>query len=386
MNTFLPESACVATHHGGMDALGVAQYDFSTNSNACGPCPQALQQVQAADPSHYPDPHYVQLRAQLAAWHGVAQEQIVLGASASELIHRLLLAVQLAGVQRARVPSPAYGDYARQALALGMHVHYRTDTSEAEAALQQPALIAQQAAAIEWVCSPCSPQGRQDPLVQQWLAEANPQAACWRVLDAAYAPLRLEQSGTAWLDQAQLLQAVCWQLFSPNKSLGLTGVRAAYAIAPRKPEAEHAAQHWRDQLVRLQALAPSWPLGAHGEAMLRAWLQPPVQQWLQASREQLQIWKQQQFNLLRNLGWHIAPDSQANYCVAQPPWPSMHGSPQQQMQQRHALLAQLRRFGVKLRETDSMGLPGHVRISVQAPAAQAALAHAWAELTQTFSP
>lgn len=384
MNTFLPESACAATHHGGMDALGVAQYDFSTNSNACGPCPQALQQVQAADPSHYPDPHYTQLRAQLAAWHGVAQEQLVLGGSASELIHRLLLTAQLAGVQNARVPSPAYGDYARQALALGMHVHYRTDIFEVEAALQ-PASITQQVAAIEWVCSPSSPQGLQDPLVQQWLVEADPQAACWRVLDAAYAPLRLQQSGTAWLDHAQSLQAVCWQLFSPNKSLGLTGVRAAYAIAPRKPQAGHAAQRWRDQLVRLQALAPSWPLGVHGEAMLWAWLQQPVQQWLHTSRGQLQVWKQQQLELLRQLDWQIAPDSQANYCVAQPPWPSMQGSAQELMEQRHQLLAQLRRFGVKLRETDSMGLPGHVRVSVQAPAAQAALAHAWTEVIQSFN-
>ena len=38
--------------HGGPDALGVPLHDFSTNSNACGPCPAAWQQVQLADATH----------------------------------------------------------------------------------------------------------------------------------------------------------------------------------------------------------------------------------------------------------------------------------------------------------------------------------------------
>ena len=44
--------------HGGPDAWGVPLHDFSTNSNACGPCPQALAAVQAADATRYPDAAY----------------------------------------------------------------------------------------------------------------------------------------------------------------------------------------------------------------------------------------------------------------------------------------------------------------------------------------
>ena len=44
--------------HGGPDAAGVPVFDFSTNSNACGPCPEALHAVQAADATRYPDPAY----------------------------------------------------------------------------------------------------------------------------------------------------------------------------------------------------------------------------------------------------------------------------------------------------------------------------------------
>lgn len=50
--------------HGGPDALGVPRWDFSTNSNACGPCPHALAAVLQANATHYPDPQYTALRAQ----------------------------------------------------------------------------------------------------------------------------------------------------------------------------------------------------------------------------------------------------------------------------------------------------------------------------------
>jgi histidinol-phosphate aminotransferase len=58
--------------HGGTDALGVPAHDFSTNRNACGPCPAAVAALQAAHAAQYPDPQYTDLRAQLAAFHGVA--------------------------------------------------------------------------------------------------------------------------------------------------------------------------------------------------------------------------------------------------------------------------------------------------------------------------
>ena len=56
--------------HGGTDALGLPAFDFSTNSNACGPCPIARLAVTDADASHYPDASYTALRDKLAAFHG----------------------------------------------------------------------------------------------------------------------------------------------------------------------------------------------------------------------------------------------------------------------------------------------------------------------------
>ena len=66
--------------HGGPDAAGVPVFDFSTNSNACGPCPEALHAVQSADATRYPDPAYTALREGLGAFHGVTPARIVLAA------------------------------------------------------------------------------------------------------------------------------------------------------------------------------------------------------------------------------------------------------------------------------------------------------------------
>ena len=47
----------VATRmHGGTDTLGKPTYDFSTNSNALGPCPEVLTQIRLSDCASYPDP------------------------------------------------------------------------------------------------------------------------------------------------------------------------------------------------------------------------------------------------------------------------------------------------------------------------------------------
>ena len=94
--------------HGGTDALGPVRLDFSSNANACGPCPMALQAVQGADAAHYPDPTYTRLRSALADLHGVASARVLLAASASECIQRLTAWRWRAGDRRFWTPPHAY--------------------------------------------------------------------------------------------------------------------------------------------------------------------------------------------------------------------------------------------------------------------------------------
>lgn len=323
--------------HGGPDALGVPAHDFSTNSNACGPCPQALVSLQAADATHYPDPSYAALRTQLADWHDVAPGRVLLATSASEFIYRVSAWAARQGTRSVWLPPQHYGDYAAAARAWGLQT------------VEQPGQ-----AGLAWACEPSSPLGQ----VQEGLA-ALVQAAPLCVLDRAYEPLRLE--GACTLTQQQLTRS--WQLWTPNKALGLTGVRAAYVIAP--PGAQ-------ETVARLEALCPSWPLGAQGVALLQAWVQPEVQAWLRDSRETLRDWKARQIALCETLGWSVTP-SLANYFCARP---GLQG------EALAKALTQLRTQGIKLRDAASFGLPGWLRLSVQTPAAQDALREAWLRITQ----
>lgn len=85
----------ITTDHGGPDAMGIPTHDLSSNGNTCGPYPSALHALRMVDASHYPDPANTALRVQLAAWHGVTPERIVIAASASEFIQRISVAVAL---------------------------------------------------------------------------------------------------------------------------------------------------------------------------------------------------------------------------------------------------------------------------------------------------
>ena len=344
MNRSLPLATSVtapAGGHGGPDALGVPQHDFSTNSNACGPCPHAVAALQACDPGHYPDPTYTALRAQLADFHGVAASRLLLAGSASEFIFRVTAWTAQQGGQAVQVPAHAYGDYAQAARAWGLPV------------------VTAGPAGLQWLADPSSPLG------QTLDADSLQPPAPVRVLDCAYAPLRL--SGHPALD-ATARDAV-WQMWTPNKALGLTGVRAAYVIAPLGAQAAVAG---------LNRLCASWPLGAHGVALLQAWVQPAVQDWLAQSLCTLRTWKTRQVDLLDSLGWACLP-SESNFFCARPAL--AHGG-----NDLGALLTHLRGQGIKLRDATSFGLPGLVRVSVQPPASQDVLAAAVAQYSLHSHP
>lgn len=348
MSSGKPEwPGAAAVLHGGPDGLGAAPHDFSTNSNACGPCPEALQAVQAADAGRYPDPAYTALRERLAAWHGVAAGRIVLAGSASEFIHRATAFAALNAARVAVVPQHSYGDYAHAARARGLAV---VPWGRATALSR----------GLHWACEPSSPLGREDPAITAWHAPTG--AFAMQVVDCAYAPLRLDGTRTPLPDAA-------WQLWTPNKAMGLTGVRAAYAVAPTHEPP--------DRIAALQALAPSWPVGAHGVALLEAWTRPSVQAWLQGSLQTLRAWKAQQQALCESLGWAVLDGSLANYFVARPALPA--AAP------LSAALERLRAQGIKLRDCASFGLPGHVRTGVLAPPSQQALAQAWALHLETLA-
>ena len=335
----MPQAAtapgAIGRRHGGPDQDGAAPWDFSVCANAAGPCPLVVDAVRAADIVRYPDPQCRRLRERLAQAHGVAPERILIAASASEFIQRVTavaarLSVPGAAVQ---VPVHGYGDYAAAARAWGLAV--------------MPAVAMPAAGpALRWYAEPSSPLGcDQAP-------PADP-GAVPTVLDAVYAPLRLEGEGR-WQDRER--DAV-FVLHGPNKALGLCGLRGAYAIAP--DDAAWDVPRW---VAAIENLCPSWPLSAHGVAMLEAWCLPAARQWVDASLPMLRGWRDELVQQLIARGFETR-DSTAPFFCARPPGP-----------QPAALLAdRLRDHGVRVRDAASFGLPGWWRLSAQPPAAMAVL-------------
>ena len=320
--------------HGGPDAAGTPWHDFSTNGNATGSCPAVLAALRTANAAHYPDPAYATLRNALAKFHGVAPERVVVAASASEFIHRITAAFAQGGGREVRLPPHGYGDYERAALAWDL---------KAERSPQPHGALA-----LRWCCEPSSPLGQPEP---DLVTHASGTGAC--VLDMAYEPLRLE--GAPSLTAAARDRV--WQLWTPNKAMGLTGVRAAYAIAP----ADAAAS---PLMRRLAGLAPSWPIGAHGVALLETWIDAEAQAWLAQSLHTLRAWKAQQRALCESLSWQCLPGDANFFCArTDVPYPRM--------------AAALRAQGIKLRDCAYFGLPGVVRLGVLPPQSQQALKEAW---------
>ena len=322
--------------HGGPDADGIPAHDFSTNGNGCGPCPVALAALQAVDAAHYPDPHYTLLRDALARFHGVEAARIVVAASASEFIFRITSAFAARGGRYVALPPHSYSDYRRAARAVGL-------TAVARRAGERPDAPAP---SLHWTCDPSSPLGQAEPALGAHIEHLPDGDTC--VLDLAYEPLRLD--GALALTAAQCDRV--WQLVTPNKALGLTGIRGAYAIAPRAD---------RDLLEAVAQRAPSWPVGSHGVALLAAWTSPDAQARLAASRATLAEWKARQISICESLGWACLP-SVANFFCVRPDVTALA-----------ALAAAVRGHGVKVREAASFGLPEALRLAVLPPASQDAL-------------
>lgn len=323
--------------HGGPDASGSVRWDFSTNVNAAGPCPQALQALAQADATRYPDPRYHRLGERPGAWHGVDPYRILFASSASEFIQRVTAVGLRLAPGPVAIPPLAYGDYAVAARACGRPIADLADAS----------------ATLRWHAEPSSPLG------QDSAAPADP-AARVTVLDLAYAPLRLT-GDPQW--STQLREAV-FQLYSPNKALGLPGVRGAYAIAPAA--ADWPVQAW---CAALRQAEPSWPLGAHAVSLLECWCDPAAQEWLERARTVLRGWTSALRTELTQL--RLAPAESVTpffFCARLP---------------AAARPALLRARGLAVRDATSFGLSGWMRVSAQPPEAIATLIATLRPLVET---
>lgn len=306
--------------HGATDAGPEPLLDFSSNAHPLGPCPSALRALKTHDATRYPDPTYSRTRSILGELHGVAPERIVLGAGAAELIHRI---VRIRGgtVMHRR---PGFGEYAHAArCAARPAVAY----ADAESASLEPGTF--------FICLPDNPDGycpSSSALAE--IAGRCVASDALLVLDLAYLPL---------LESPPSLPESALHLHAPNKATGLTGVRAAYAVAPT------------EELGRiLSASAPSWVVGTEGVGFLESIADAETRSWIARTAPEARRLRSLLAGVLRDAGFEVR-ESAATHLVARHP----------QWRDASALTTSWRARGVRVRNTASMGLPGWIRMAAR---------------------
>ncbi len=295
--------------HGGAPAG--ARADFSTNLNALGPPGFLLRALRQAPLGRYPDPEYAELRALLGE-----TARVVVGAGASELIHRLVAAFG----GPVAVFCPGFGEYAYAARVRGEEVIVARDE---EAFVQ-----AMQRSAIGFLASPNNPDGR---VFGVDFLKAAVGAGGLLVLDLAYAPLS---------EVPVFVPEGAVRLHSPNKAFALPGVRAGYAVFPEPALAR-----------RVRALAPSWVLSSTGEAFLRLASAEEARTWLSVTRPRLFAWRRALAKGLSRLGFRVV-EGRANFLMARI---------------GEGRIAALREAGVWVRSLSDKGMRGWARLSAQGP-------------------
>lgn len=314
----------MAVEHGGTDAGPRPWVDASTNANPYGPSPAALAALEA-DIGPYPDPTATAVRQQLGEHHGHDPDEVVVGAGATELIDRL---VRVVGGP-VLTEDVTFGEYAGAAARHGL----------ARCAVARDGFAAAVAdAALAFVCSPGNPDGEvRDAAWCERVAAAAAATGTVLVWDLAYAPLVAMSVPVP--DGAVALHA-------PNKAHGCTGLRAGWLRAPSPLAA------------RLRAAAVTWGVSAPGLAFLHATATDAADRWVTEHRGRLLADRDALAASLRARGLEVAHGA-APFVLVRAPGGRTSREVAATLRTEH---------GVKVRPTDSMGLPGWLRIAAVPPA------------------
>lgn len=232
--------------------------DFSANINPLGP-PDGVAEVLyglARDPSalsRYPDPFHRALREAFAEHAGTAPENVAVGNGSAALIDATIRALRPV---RALLPVPAFSEY-RKALAMnGVEVVPLRLDPNGGFRLDAQGL---QTAARDGACDLClfaNPQNPSGAFVQRSeireIVKCLGRVQCRTILDEAFIDyLDRDDASLCGLEQAAVLRSV-------TKFYGIPGVRVGFALA-------------EPALARsIEAMLPSWPIGAGETAIVRA--------------------------------------------------------------------------------------------------------------------
>ncbi len=210
--------------------------DFSANTNPAVPAGTSDVYDAAFDQSRrYPDDKYSEFRAAAGAFLGCAPDRVIPTAGGLAAI-RLAMEHTLAPDDRALVPYPSFGEYAREVRLQGARpqfVHHEDILAAGTDVLD--------ACALAIVCTPNNPTGEAaDPAELATFADRCGASGTTLLVDEAFLGFT-DLPSAASLDADHVIVAR-----SLTKLFGLPGLRAGFAVASgdRRDSLETARRAW----------------------------------------------------------------------------------------------------------------------------------------------
>lgn len=292
--------------HGGNIYGNEIEYDFSVNLNPLGP-PDAVREALAAALNHveeYPDPEYRELRRGLANYRQLAEEQLVLGNGASELIPGIIRAL---APKTCMVTAPCYSGYetALKAAAPSCQIHRIFLREEDDFTL--PENICREIAHVKpdllILTNPNNPNGKRISANRlREIAGACRGAGTVLLMDECFLALSggdvdslIHRIGEEGMPPTVVLRAF-------TKTFAIPGVRLGYAVCSGS------------LATRIQRELPEWNLSVFAQYAGLAALEPSG--YIAASVEMIAQEREYLTAELKKLGLRVFP-SDANYILFQ---------------------------------------------------------------------
>lgn len=296
--------------HGGNIYGNEIEYDFSVNLNPLGP-PKSVRDALAAALNHveeYPDPEYRELRRGLANYWQLAEEQLVPGNGASELIPVI---IRTLSPKSCMVTAPCYSGYetALNAAAPSCRIHRIPLRAEDDFTL--PENICQEIARVKpnllILTNPNNPNGKRISANRlREIVDACRTAGTVLLVDECFLALSGgDEDSLIHCIRSEALPAVVLRAFT--KTFAIPGVRLGYAVCSA-PTAE-----------RIQRELPEWNLSVFAQYAGRAALEAAAggtSGYLAASVEMIAREREYLTAELESLGFRVFP-SDANYILFQ---------------------------------------------------------------------
>jgi threonine-phosphate decarboxylase len=270
--------------------------DFSANINPLGYPAGVPGAVQAAlvNLVHYPDRRCLELRGDLAAYHSLSIDKILVGNGSTELIY---LAVRALKPARALIVAPAFSEYQEALEAASVPYDFHLTSEAGLFTLER--LPAAPGADLVFLANPASPSGAllaPDRLLA-WL-EAWDEAGVYVALDEAFIDFAEEASLKTSLKRFPRLII----LRSFTKFFAIPGLRLGYLLAA--PEL----------IARCAAMQEPWSVSNLAQAVGKACLQD--RDYMARTRDLVREERQHLLQGLQALPGLTAFTGEANYLLA----------------------------------------------------------------------